>query len=630
MQHGSHMSVVNGTMLAAPNVGGTMNVEMNVAEKVSEVPQSTAEIQPHGTVTSLSLGTSILTNPSLSVTQSPKENTPLTTAPAAPTTTTTTTTASTTVTKKMAKKPGKKQGQRKMGDGPISRRNNSPTYDETSQDGDSGVVVEEPPRRAGAGKKGKKKKDKNKNMDNDFQSMNRRLPTNTNMRDNNTMTRPKKSKKKGSSYNDNNNNHSNGSSGGRGAGHSAYQTAVADMMRNALEEDQYSNIGSVVETDSSDDEDDYRNIVVVSGGGVAANNNSANAAGAGNGLNGGDNRTHTIRLDRSMLLHNMRKRTVMEGRRSTMISGNVVEVNAKKRAAVVMEEPGETTAPMEGSNASMAGAGVETVDGELDKGSVGGRGKKKKRKKGKKGGAVRNAEVNDQVSGNVHDANAAKGGEACRVISDTGDEEDDLRALYGDESSVFGQTTGSTNSTWIQCDKCGKWRRLRGVVDVKKLPSKWYCSMNKKDPDRAKCSAPEEEYDAAPNTPESATDQRTRKHLRLWVRRLQCNEAYEARLPTMTRGKRRNNATSAKEPYEWVRCCNPSCGKWRALLRSMDSSSVIEAARNGEWYCVLNTWDEKTASCAAPQENLPAIGCPLWVQNDEKVSVDRLFDWKNE
>ena len=46
MQH--NLSVVNGTMLAAPNVGGTMNVEMNVAEKVSEVPQSTAEIQPHG------------------------------------------------------------------------------------------------------------------------------------------------------------------------------------------------------------------------------------------------------------------------------------------------------------------------------------------------------------------------------------------------------------------------------------------------------------------------------------------------------------------------------------------------------------------------------------------------------
>jgi hypothetical protein len=139
--------------------------------------------------------------------------------------------------------------------------------------------------------------------------------------------------------------------------------------------------------------------------------------------------------------------------------------------------------------------------------------------------------------------------------------------------------------------------------------------MNKNDPDRARCSAPEEEYEASV-TQETLSDQRARKHLRLWVRRLQCNENYESRLPTMTRGKKRNS-TSAKDPYEWVRCCNPSCGKWRAVLRSMHATSVIDAARNGEWYCILNTWDEKTASCAAPQENLPAIGCPPWVMQNE-------------
>ena len=48
-----------------------------------------------------------------------------------------------------------------------------------------------------------------------------------------------------------------------------------------------------------------------------------------------------------------------------------------------------------------------------------------------------------------------------------------------------------------------QWRRLRGVVDARKLPSRWYCSMNKTDPDRARCSAPEEEYESA-TTPESA------------------------------------------------------------------------------------------------------------------------------
>lgn len=155
------------------------------------------------------------------------------------------------------------------------------------------------------------------------------------------------------------------------------------------------------------------------------------------------------------------------------------------------------------------------------------------------------------------------------------------------------------------------------MVDERKLPPKWFCSMNKNDPERARCSAPEEEYDAS-TTPESAADARTRKHLRVWVRRLQCNEAYEARQPTLTRGKKRAINTSAKDPYEWIRCCNPSCGKWRVILRSMDAkANVIDRATDGEWYCVMNTWDEKTASCAAPQENLPAVGCPPWVIQGE-------------
>jgi CW-type Zinc Finger len=193
-----------------------------------------------------------------------------------------------------------------------------------------------------------------------------------------------------------------------------------------------------------------------------------------------------------------------------------------------------------------------------------------------------------------------------------------------DGGSIFGATTGASNSTWVECDKCKKWRRLRGVVDEKKLPSKWYCSMNKNDPERARCSAPEEEYEA-PHTPESAADARIRKHLRVWVRRLQCNEAYEARLPTLTRGKKRSSPSStSKDPYEWVKCCNPSCGKWRPILRVMEAKSVIERAADGEWFCVMNTWDEKTASCAAPQEALPAIGCPPWVlQDDPPVILSR-------
>lgn len=203
------------------------------------------------------------------------------------------------------------------------------------------------------------------------------------------------------------------------------------------------------------------------------------------------------------------------------------------------------------------------------------------------------------------------GGSHRLSIDSLNDEEE----LYNG-ASIFGQTQGQ-NAVWVECDRCKKWRRLRGKVDASKLPAKWFCSMNKTDPTRSKCSAPEENYDENHAvTPESAADARARKHLRVWVRRIKTQEAYEAGQPPMTRGKKRQVAGS-KDPYEWVRCCNPSCGKWRALLRVMAAKShVIDQATKGEWYCVMNTWDEKVASCGAPQENLPAFGCPSWVQQD--------------
>lgn len=314
----------------------------------------------------------------------------------------------------------------------------------------------------------------------------------------------------------------------------AAQQAVNEQMLRALEEDQYSAAGSIVDTES-DEEDQYMY------------------------------RGKPVRLDRSAIQQAIKKMAHLE-----------------RLGAVAAEASGGTTAS-EGDK--------EQEDG----GGLAGRGNNKKKQKKKDDHAA--------VGGVLLDEDVVAGtGKTTENFSDT--EED----LDRDGGSIFGATTGSSNSTWVECDKCKKWRRLRGVVDEKKLPTKWYCSMNKNDPERARCSAPEEEYDTQ-QTPESAADFKTRKHLRVWVRRLQCNEAYEARQPTLTRGKKRATSSSSKDPYEWVRCCNPSCGKWRAVLRIMDAkSSVIDRTKDGEWYCVMNTWDEKTASCAAPQENLPSLG----------------------
>jgi hypothetical protein len=31
---------------------------------------------------------------------------------------------------------------------------------------------------------------------------------------------------------------------------------------------------------------------------------------------------------------------------------------------------------------------------------------------------------------------------------------------------------------WVACDKCGKWRRIPGDVDLSSLPEQWFCTMN--------------------------------------------------------------------------------------------------------------------------------------------------------
>ena len=540
-----------------------------------------------------------------------------------------------------------------------------------------------------------------------------------------------------------------------GGGYSAAQTAVNDMMRRALEEDQYSALGSVVDTDSSDD--DVVNAVLIptnasrrmdqmhhwwaktqngswgttpepptpflalaatsattdtaaqtAEGSVAAA--PAPAVSSVQGPNSTSQHTFT-RLDRSVMLQAAKKRLRMEALKHATISTSAgapvhINVNALLAKATalhrrqhlqsrkVAETNPSTSNPtarvIANSHGIVHGVGAGLVSTPMvpstaavlaqcdlitlytpeelersfcphESGDVPViKHKKNKRGRKKKNPTAEDAEPDEaaQTAGatsshhpdslkslgiskptivtpdgltvKLHPGVAGADGsvptlsDTAHVVSDNGDE--DLPAPVPPPS----------NATWVQCDFCKKWRRLRGVVDSKKLvSSKWYCTMNKGDPDRSKCTAPEEEYDASPTTPESMAEIKCRKQLRMWVRRLQVQDNYEARMPSMTRlqkikakleepivenPKRKQKPPvlpKAKvEPYEWIRCCNPSCGKWRALLKSMDKQAVMDSCRDNKWYCVLNTWDDKMASCAAPQENLPVLGCPPWVLKD--------------
>lgn len=172
---------------------------------------------------------------------------------------------------------------------------------------------------------------------------------------------------------------------------------------------------------------------------------------------------------------------------------------------------------------------------------------------------------------------------------------------------------------WVQCDKCGKWRELPPTTDTKTLPDIWTCDLyDVSGHAPITCSDPEESYEKeAPVKPD--TDVKLRYFFKIWLKKLRCSDKAETKLApsTLTRGRRR------QLDLEWIRCCNPQCGKWRSTLRGMDTSEVLKRLKKKKWgvkstwFCSMNTWDETLASCAAPQEQMWSIGL---TQDDNNAS----------
>jgi len=97
----------------------------------------------------------------------------------------------------------------------------------------------------------------------------------------------------------------------------------------------------------------------------------------------------------------------------------------------------------------------------------------------------------------------------------------------------------------------------------------------------------------------SHRDARLRPYFKYWVNRLNSINEAEKKLSRTRAGK--NLRIDSNQKIEWIKCSNPNCGKWRALPTYLKSSAVLEQCKN-TWFCVLNTWDEGMASCAAHQE----------------------------
>mmetsp|Transcript_14150 Transcript_14150/g.31764 ORF Transcript_14150/g.31764 Transcript_14150/m.31764 type:complete len:269 (+) Transcript_14150:86-892(+) len=166
------------------------------------------------------------------------------------------------------------------------------------------------------------------------------------------------------------------------------------------------------------------------------------------------------------------------------------------------------------------------------------------------------------------------------------------------------EKAGEDERIWVQCNTCDKWRALPSTVDVDKLPDIWTCSLNHYDSARRSCRAPEEVY----KLPEEEQHLPLKDFLKVWSKKLKCGDRAENRLSSaaLTRGKKR------KVDGEWVQCGNPSCGKWRAVPKAIEVAAMLRRLNKGKfyggegkWFCSMNSWDETTASCSAPQE-------PLW------------------
>ena len=197
------------------------------------------------------------------------------------------------------------------------------------------------------------------------------------------------------------------------------------MMRNFLEEDKYSHQGSIVHLDPQEEEEDdaARTIWAVTSSAVSRKVQLE---------------IQPLRLDRVALATAMRKRMRME--------------LVKPTSGGLLDRPGGGVSGAFGKargNSVVIEDGGRTPDAFDEDGGL----RKKKRKKQKRG-KPNLAELDPEHGALVGDSH-------CTIIrSSTSRDEMDLEGEQGagckDDSSIFGQTQGSSHATWVQCDKCKK------------------------------------------------------------------------------------------------------------------------------------------------------------------------------
>lgn len=259
---------------------------------------------------------------------------------------------------------------------------------------------------------------------------------------------------------------------------SVQQAAVNDMMKRALEEDKYSALGSVVNVnsdDSSDDDDDDEgdtnneveeddeDDIRWNHRPKRSNSSSSDVAdkpwGATKEKQKVDRTTlqlalrKHIRLESQKSVRNFEERTFFTDAEDYLVSGSSTR-NASKHS--------RSMSPMRNG-----------VDGIPDEDlAIDGRRIGKRRKKKKKKGAVATAAAaagQQQIDAPMESSGADDTPMTDKSGNDDEWEEnnnaggenngEDVEFVAQEEESIFGQTQGSSNATWVECDRCKKVSR---------------------------------------------------------------------------------------------------------------------------------------------------------------------------
>ena len=189
--------------------------------------------------------------------------------------------------------------------------------------------------------------------------------------------------------------------------------------------------------------------------------------------------------------------------------------------------------------------------------------------------------------------------------------------------------------TQAQCDACGKWRYVPSRV-VPHLPPQWFCSNNVWDPEHASCDAPVEEQrvvlkkkkkrrkedlsSASPVPPENADGgapvvvadtnvvlppkprgrgRPRRNPLPVESSTLPQQQQQQQQQPETSQGSAQQNNEDG-DNVEWVMC--EKCEKWRKLPSHISADDLPDT-----WYCTMNTWNPKAASCDAPEDKAEGL-----------------------